>query len=253
MRVTAVDVNGASRACVARRMQRVVNTTVQRPIHPRRERLCADAAAAARSRDAVDVPGAQRRLHARRGSHSRRRVRSQQDPGRRAPRASRRVVLADSVPARALLARRRVAPQGILRRPIRPRSMSVCASWWARSRSSTRLLANAEWDTPVRELSGYAANVKAMHGNGLRAARQRRGVSRSGVLLRRHDRDALGEHGGGSARPSAARRARGLDDAVRAAAAQGRRYVSRVRAGVVRRPLPGHHVFEDATARQSAG
>jgi flavin-dependent dehydrogenase len=30
----------------------------------------------------------------------------------------------------------------------------------------TRLLANAEWDTPVRELGGYAANVKAMHGAG---------------------------------------------------------------------------------------
>ena len=30
----------------------------------------------------------------------------------------------------------------------------------------TRLLANAVWDTPVRELSGYAANVRAMHGNG---------------------------------------------------------------------------------------
>ncbi|MGH8178646.1 MAG: NAD(P)/FAD-dependent oxidoreductase [Steroidobacter sp.] len=30
----------------------------------------------------------------------------------------------------------------------------------------TRLLVNAEWDTPIRELSGYAANVKAMHGAG---------------------------------------------------------------------------------------
>lgn len=30
----------------------------------------------------------------------------------------------------------------------------------------TRLLANATWDTPVRELPGYAANVKAMHGKG---------------------------------------------------------------------------------------
>jgi flavin-dependent dehydrogenase len=29
-----------------------------------------------------------------------------------------------------------------------------------------RLLANAGWDTPVRELSGYAANVKSMHGPG---------------------------------------------------------------------------------------
>jgi flavin-dependent dehydrogenase len=28
------------------------------------------------------------------------------------------------------------------------------------------LLADAEWDTPVRELSGYAANVKSMHGPG---------------------------------------------------------------------------------------
>ncbi len=28
------------------------------------------------------------------------------------------------------------------------------------------LLAHAEWDTPVRELSGYAANVKTMHGPG---------------------------------------------------------------------------------------
>lgn len=28
------------------------------------------------------------------------------------------------------------------------------------------LLTDAEWDTPVRELSGYAANVKAMHGPG---------------------------------------------------------------------------------------
>jgi flavin-dependent dehydrogenase len=28
------------------------------------------------------------------------------------------------------------------------------------------LLANAEWDTPVRELTGYAANVKSMHGPG---------------------------------------------------------------------------------------
>lgn len=30
----------------------------------------------------------------------------------------------------------------------------------------SRLLVNAVWDTPVRELSGYAANVKAMHGKG---------------------------------------------------------------------------------------
>ena len=30
----------------------------------------------------------------------------------------------------------------------------------------TRLLANAEWDTPVRELAGYASNVKSMHGPG---------------------------------------------------------------------------------------
>jgi hypothetical protein len=30
----------------------------------------------------------------------------------------------------------------------------------------TRVLANAAWDTPVRELSGYAANVKSMHGKG---------------------------------------------------------------------------------------
>jgi len=29
-----------------------------------------------------------------------------------------------------------------------------------------RLLANASWDTPVRELSGYAANVSSMHGKG---------------------------------------------------------------------------------------
>lgn len=28
------------------------------------------------------------------------------------------------------------------------------------------LLRNAQWDTPTRELSGYAANVKAMHGKG---------------------------------------------------------------------------------------
>ena len=30
----------------------------------------------------------------------------------------------------------------------------------------TRLLKNAAWDTPARELNGYAANVKTMHGNG---------------------------------------------------------------------------------------
>lgn len=30
----------------------------------------------------------------------------------------------------------------------------------------TRVLANAVWDTPARELGGYAANVKAMHGKG---------------------------------------------------------------------------------------
>jgi flavin-dependent dehydrogenase len=29
-----------------------------------------------------------------------------------------------------------------------------------------RLLANAQWDTPTRELSGYAANVRTMHGEG---------------------------------------------------------------------------------------
>jgi flavin-dependent dehydrogenase len=29
-----------------------------------------------------------------------------------------------------------------------------------------RVLANAQWDTPARELSGYAANVKTMHGKG---------------------------------------------------------------------------------------
>jgi flavin-dependent dehydrogenase len=30
----------------------------------------------------------------------------------------------------------------------------------------TRVLAKATWDTPVRELSGYSANVKSMHGKG---------------------------------------------------------------------------------------
>jgi flavin-dependent dehydrogenase len=30
----------------------------------------------------------------------------------------------------------------------------------------TRLLANADWDTPARELGGYAADVVAMHGPG---------------------------------------------------------------------------------------
>ncbi|MGH8189258.1 MAG: NAD(P)/FAD-dependent oxidoreductase, partial [Steroidobacteraceae bacterium] len=30
----------------------------------------------------------------------------------------------------------------------------------------SRLLVNAEWDTPVRELSGYAANVRTMQGDG---------------------------------------------------------------------------------------
>jgi flavin-dependent dehydrogenase len=30
----------------------------------------------------------------------------------------------------------------------------------------SRLLVNAHWDTQVRELAGYAANVKSMHGNG---------------------------------------------------------------------------------------
>ena len=30
----------------------------------------------------------------------------------------------------------------------------------------SRVLANAQWDTAVRELGGYAANVKAMHGKG---------------------------------------------------------------------------------------
>lgn len=30
----------------------------------------------------------------------------------------------------------------------------------------SRVLANATWDTPVRELSGYSANVKSMHGKG---------------------------------------------------------------------------------------
>ncbi len=30
----------------------------------------------------------------------------------------------------------------------------------------SRLLVNAEWDTPARELSGYAANVRTMHGEG---------------------------------------------------------------------------------------
>jgi flavin-dependent dehydrogenase len=30
----------------------------------------------------------------------------------------------------------------------------------------TRVLANGTWDTPVRELTGYAANVKSMHGKG---------------------------------------------------------------------------------------
>jgi flavin-dependent dehydrogenase len=29
-----------------------------------------------------------------------------------------------------------------------------------------RVLANAQWDTPTRELSGYAANVRTMHGEG---------------------------------------------------------------------------------------
>jgi hypothetical protein len=30
----------------------------------------------------------------------------------------------------------------------------------------SRVLANAQWDTPTRELGGYAANVKSMHGKG---------------------------------------------------------------------------------------
>lgn len=30
----------------------------------------------------------------------------------------------------------------------------------------TRVLANAQWDTPAREIGGYSANVKSMHGKG---------------------------------------------------------------------------------------
>ena len=73
-------------------------------------------------------PGAQRRVHARRRSHPGRRLRSQQDPGRRPPAASRRVVLADSVPARALLARLRRAARSSLRRyPAQPEAASAQA------------------------------------------------------------------------------------------------------------------------------
>ena len=99
------------------------------------QRLRPHAAEAAAAGDAVEFPGAQRGLHARRRPHSGRRLRPQQDPGHRPPAARGRVVLADSVlrraAARSAASRARSSSQ---RGP--PISPSACASWSARSRSS---------------------------------------------------------------------------------------------------------------------
>ncbi len=46
------------------------------------------------------------------------------------------------------------------------RRIRSCARWCRKIRGLASLLADAVWDTPVRELHGYAANVKCMAGPG---------------------------------------------------------------------------------------
>ena len=188
-------VTAGARAARARHRSRRARIRRRGALHPRCERLRPHAAEAARPGDALEFPGAQRGVHACRRSRSGRRLRPQQDPGRRPSAAARRVVLADSrfrtgaarsaaLRSREFFATQPSDPAARLRKLVSEEPFLA------------RVLANAEWDTPVRELSGYAANVRIHARAGLRVARQCRGVSRSGVLLRRHDRDALGEHGG---------------------------------------------------------
>ncbi len=47
-----------------------------------------------------------------------------------------------------------------------PISPTCLRDWVAETPSLARVLHNAVWDTPVRELGGYAANVKRLHGPG---------------------------------------------------------------------------------------
>ena len=118
----------------------------------------------------------------------------------------------------------------------------------ARSRSWRACWRTRMGHAGARACPATPPTCNSMHGPGLRAARQRRGVSRSGVLLGRDDRDALGEHGGGTCSTGSCAAKRWTGSRSSSAAAQGRRHVPRLRARVVRRPLSGHHVREDAAA-----
>ena len=135
--VTAIDLDGDKPRVVGarRRRQRVRGRGALRA---RRQRLRPHAAAPAQARDAVQLPGARRDLHARRRPHpAGRPVRSPEDPRDGASAAPRRLVLDDPVLQRPLLDRRR-RRAGLPRAVRRHARSSACARSWPRSRACPR-------------------------------------------------------------------------------------------------------------------
>ena len=102
------------------------------------------------------------------------------------------------------------------------------------------LLKQAKPALPVGELRGYAANVTRMSGTRLRAAWQRRGIPRSGVLVRCDHRDEVRASGVCGARPAAQGRNRRLDCGLRATAQARRRHLPQLRRKLVPGRLAGH-------------
>ena len=96
------------------------------------------------------------------------------------------------------------------------------------------LLEHAHTVRPIGEIVGYAANVSALHGPGLRAAGQRRRVPRPGVLVRRDHRAALGPARRGRPRPPVPRRGGRLAAGVRRPADVRHRDLPHVRQRLVR-------------------
>ncbi len=99
------------------------------------------------------------------------------------------------------------------------------------------LLADAVWDTPVRQITGYAANVKSLYGKKLCLAGECGRVSRSGIFIRRDHRHDLIQPGRQSAGPHAGWRNRGLGSRLRRTAQARRGCLPRLCDRLVRWPL----------------
>ena len=96
------------------------------------------------------------------------------------------------------------------RRAITAAKRNDCRAWSRQTRRYDRLLAQARWDTPARQIVGYSGQCEIVVGPRLCAARQRRRISRSDFFFRSHDCFQIGEPGRGGAAAPIRRRIRRL-------------------------------------------